>query len=275
MFDDISFLVQETFNGIEANRSKGFFTALFDGPRNHVPETSGVLYHLQQQASTFVIRIHACEDLAREHASVLKHPGLFPGLRLADDFVEKQQLRFFECDSFDLAKALKQGLAHKRFPVYEENVFNVSDPSDSWWMAEEQGIFNLYFKLSHTEKLERLIKLGPLGSREIYQDLFVQLRGYFNEMFPLQDYFCGNDQLEFKVAQPQSPLYRSLVHLFEKGEIEPSLFEFMRNWESSALTTEIRESVRKANYILIELATIRSFWLQIQNQLFDSDFAAK
>ena len=184
MFDDISFLVQETFKDAEQNSKKRFFPKF--GAQDDLPETAGVLYHVQQNASTFVVRVLPSKNIRADFKNIKKHPDLYPNMRLDDELIEQGELRYFECDSIQLARSVKLNLANKRFPTFEENVFNVSDPGDSWWMATGEGELKIYFKLSRTEKLHRLTKLGPLGDGKIYENLFLQMRGYFQKLFPLE-----------------------------------------------------------------------------------------
>ena len=84
MFDDISFLVQETFN--EAAKFADRASLL------EVPEdTSGVLFHVEKQSSTFVVRIKVCHDLARDFNKAYKNIDEF----LARVEKEHGQIVFF------------------------------------------------------------------------------------------------------------------------------------------------------------------------------------
>jgi hypothetical protein len=167
MFDDISFLVSETLKDAESKQEpkQGLFSNFFGNSKEVLPEeTPGVFYHLQIKASTFVIRVYPSENLREDYTSITKHPDLYPALRLEEgegELVEK--LQFFECDSLKIANAIKLQLGNKRFPLFEENIFNVSDPSDSWWVQADDNKLSIFFKLAQTNSLENLVKIGPLG----------------------------------------------------------------------------------------------------------------
>ena len=188
-------------------------------------------------------------------------------LSLRVDSDSLPNLKYFECDSLDIADVIKENLANKRFPIEEENVFNVSDPGESWWFSDEGDTFKIYFKLSRTEKIHQFTKLGPLGDTVRFSDLFLKLQGYFQKIFPVADYASGSAQVLMSSAERDNVNFRSLKHLFKSGEVTPELFDFLKNWEMSPESNAYKDSLQKANYILIELATIRSFWLEIENDL--------
>lgn len=269
MFDDISFLVQETFKDVEQNSKKKFLSNFLNGNEESesVPETCGVIYHLQQNASTFVVRVIPSKNIRSDFKNIRKHPDLYPNLRLDEDLISQGNLRFFECDNIKLARSIKLNLANKRFPLHEENVFNVSDPGDSWWMSVNEGELKIYFKLSHTEKLNRLIKLGPLGDGKIYENLFLQMRGYFQKLFPLKNFSSGYGQIAITTDDPEDLNFQGIVQLFSQGEVSPDLFEFLARWEMSSESETYLDSLKKANFTLIELATLRGFWREIQSRL--------
>lgn len=267
MFDDISFLVQETFKDVEKSKKGGFLSHFLGQEEELAPESSGVFYKLELKAATYVVRIFASDNLQRDLKNIKKHPDMYPTLRLTEEDLISGRLQFFVCDGLKLAESLKANLANKRFPLFEENVFNVSDPGDSWWLNVEESSLKIYFKLSRTENMSRLIKLGPLGEGRRYSELFVQLRGYFQKLFPVSDYACGNGQISMSCLDPQNNNFYSLIQLFKHGELNSDLFEFLRRWESDPASANFRDSIQKANYTMVELATMRRFWLDIQEQI--------
>lgn len=180
MFDDISFLVQETLKEAEKSSQKetGLFSQIFS--KDKLPEEApGFFYHLQQKVSTFVIRIYPSKNLREDYTNILKHPDLYPTLRLEESDNFEESLKYFECDNYQIAENIKIQLGNKRFPLFEERVFNVSDPGDSWWVKLEESRVTIYFKLSATVEMDSLIKLGPLGDPQKAVDTFSKLYGYF------------------------------------------------------------------------------------------------
>lgn len=266
MFDDISFLVQETLKDAEsAHKNKSFIPSFFSKEEENLPEeVPGFLYHLQKKASTFVVRIHPSENLRADYQNVLKHPDLFPALRLNEtEEGPKEVLEYFECDRFELAKTIKMTLGNKRFPLFEEHVFNISDPGDSWWLKIEENRLSILFKLSHTEDLSKLIKIGPLGDPQRTMEILNQLYGYFKMIFPVGDYACGHGQWSVSCTEEENANFHYLKSLFINGETSHDFWEFLRRLEFDSADKPYLESLQKANYFLMELSCIREFWKQL------------
>jgi hypothetical protein len=269
MFDDISFLVEETFRDVEKSEgSKGLFNNFFNKEVLTPDEVPGFFYHLQKKASTFVIRIHPTANLKEDYKNILKHPDLFPTLRLNEgEQTLGEKLAYFECDRLEIAKNIKSHLGNKRFPMFEERVFNVSDPGDSWWLRLEEKKITVLFKLSHTEDMGRLIKLGPLGDSHKSLDTLNQLYGYFKMMMPIEDYSSGYGQWSMSCAEADNVNFENLKRLFSHGETSHELWEVLRKMELESQGKPFLESLQKANYFLMELSFIRHFWKTIEEKL--------
>jgi hypothetical protein len=270
MFDDISFLVQETLNDAEKQSpsSKGFLSNFFSREVETPDEVPGFFYHLQKKSSTFVIRIHPSANLKTDFKNINKHPDLYPTLRLQEGEGElSEKLSYFECDRFEVATNIKSHLGNKRFPMFEERIFNVSDPGDSWWLKCDENKMTLLFKLSHTEDIGSLIKLGPLGDAKKSLEIFKQLFGYFKMIFPVEDYSSGYGQVCMTCAEDQHLHFENLKLLFQTGETSHEFWEYLRQLEMNSQDKPVLESLQKANYFLMELGFTRSFWKTIEEQL--------
>lgn len=267
--DEIEKLVSQTFEEAKkiARESSDF---LFEdeelshasAPRIAPEETCGVLYHLQKNESTFVLRMMVCENLREDWGKVINSPNEYPALRLEGEVEE--ELRFFECDSIKLAKALKAQMANKRFPLHEERIINVSDPGDNWWLKKSDHGLSVYFKLCRTESMDTLIKAGPLGDCEGAMSLFNKLYGYFSLLFPLADYSSAHGQLYFSSKDPADAVFSDLQDLFLTGEMGNHLWEKLRSLEEEITDPKILESLRRANFFMMEIACMRSFWREVQ-----------
>jgi hypothetical protein len=254
MFDfDIDSLVAETLE-----LSRGHSSVIMP---DQVP---GVIYNIEQNTSTFVLRILATNNLSLTYQDILKNPDRYANLRIEDD---PSVIRFFECDSEVLAHNLKKELGNKRFPLYEENIFNVSDPGDSWWMSLEDSKLKIFFKLARTESLHRLIKLGPLGDVLDATEMFNKLQGYFQLLFPLSQYAGAHGQLIIEPQNVNHLMYQALVKIFKEGEIDSEFWELMLSLERKAPNALVLESVQKANLFILQIANIRRFWVEISSRL--------
>lgn len=271
MFDEISFLVQETLKDAEAAQQRKVIPSFFSQPEEDLPdEVPGFLFHLQKKASTFVIRIHPTENLKVDYQNVLKHPDLFPALRLNESEEEvRDVLEYYECDRFQVAKTIKSVLGNKRLPLFEEHVFNISDPGDSWWLKIDQDRVTVLFKLSHTENMNNLVKLGPIGDPTRSMEVLKQLYGYFKMIFPVGDYACAHGQWTLTCTEPGNAYFHHFKLLLENGETSHDFWEYLRRLEFEAAQEQkpYLESLQKANYFLMELSCIRNFWKIIESKL--------
>lgn len=256
MFDDISFLVQETL------KEAGIFND--EALKKEVPtDCAGVLVNVEIKVSTFVIRIKACEDLAHEFDKATLNPELYPSLRLS----KESKLSFFACDNLQIAKLIKERFANKRFPINEEHIFNVSDPGDSWWLAQNGKELSINFKLSQTHNISELIKLGPLGEATASVKMFGALSGYFQLLFPVLDYSTSSSQVVMTSKAANDPIFEGFKKLLIDGEADYEFWEKLRALEVEHAGANFIESLKKANHFLLELSTLRTFWSEVQLEL--------
>jgi len=268
MFDDISFLVQETLKDAErSQKGKSFFGSFFNAKEQLPAEVSGVLFHIQKNAATFVIRVHVCENLKNDYLAVLKHPDLYPTLRFEDDDNLREELLFFECDDLKIATAIKERLGNKRFPIFEEQVFNISDPGDSWWLKRDGKKLSIFFKLTHTDKMDNLIKLGPLGEGEKVMDTFSKLYGYFQMLFQIEDYSSHFGQFSISPVTANDETFEQFYELLSSGDVHYQFWEKLRDLELLHADKSFAKDLKQANYFIMELSVLRRFWCDVQENL--------
>lgn len=256
MLDDISFLVQETLKEA-AKYSKIDY-------ESEIPENcSGILFHVEKKTSTFVIRVKTCDDLARDYKEISENPSSFPSLRLEED----SKLSFFPCDSLQIAELIKRRFANKRFPMFEEHILNVSDPGDSWWMDTHDKGIRINLKLSRTNNIDQLVKLGPLGDAEDSGKTFSELRGYFQMLFSLGDFSSNSNYFEMCAEDINHPAFIGFKELLLNGEASYEFWEQLRCLENRYADSEFSESLKEANHFIVELSQLRSFWIEVQNQI--------
>ena len=109
--DDISFLVEETFKDLQRANQVNQTTNIDDIIFAHTPklddhqsnfiapeEVPGVLYYVQKNASTFVVRVLPSDNLALDYKKIVDSPEDYPSLRLLLDESEdiESKLQFFE-----------------------------------------------------------------------------------------------------------------------------------------------------------------------------------
>jgi len=276
--DDIEAMVQATFHtnheslgrnpfdGVELTNSISLKSLATE---NFPDQCPGVFYNLEKKVSTFVIRIFLSNDLSIDYPKIMKNPEDYPTLRLLaeDGRSPSEKLKFFECDMPELAAQIKQELSNKRFPIFEEHVLNISDPGDSWWVKPDKGELKVFFKLSRTEAMDSLIKLGPLGDTDIAMEKFKKLYGYFKLLFPVSDYASAHGQLTIKCDFANDPIFKDFVKIFTHGDSGFDFWDYLRRLEMDSQDKPFIESLKKANLFLMEIANMRRFWMRIQEEL--------
>lgn len=280
--DDISFLVNETLKHAEAmsfdKNSLQFDFAQADtealieevSPLVMPDEGPGLFFHLQKKASTFVIRIQPSSDMAADYKTILEFPENYPSLRLLEDDGNtniESKLSFFECDSYEMANLIKSQLSNKRFPIFEENVFNLSDPGDSWWVKDSGDEISIFFKLSRTEQIDDLVKLGPLGDCSTNLEAFNKLYGYFKMLFPLGAYSSAHGKFTISTTDSSNFMFKEFKNLLLEGESNFDFWHNLRELERESSEKPYINSLRQANYFLMELSNMRRFWRVIEQKL--------
>jgi hypothetical protein len=274
--DEISKLVAQTFS--QTKDFTGHFHEDFQfesdtkrhlRPINKPEEIPGFFYNLEVKPSTFVIRILESENLAMDYEKILERPEDYPSLRLVGDeeLSPFDKLQFFECDTVSITRAVKRQLSNKRFPKFEEHVFNVSDPGDSWWINCQGHTFTLYFKLSHTEQIERLIKIGPLGDIDIATNNLHHFYGLLSTLFPVEDFSSAHGQFSISTTNKDHPFFQDFVNIFKTGDAGHEFWMQLWSLERDCRNDEERASVQAAIYYLMELSVIRRFWGTITQQI--------
>jgi hypothetical protein len=268
--DEISRLVDETF---ELHEKNTFHPFLFDeqdelvGAVDLPPQGAGVFYRIQKNAGTFVVRVLPSEDLRLDFEKISIAPEDYPKLRLvSEEGTHLEELRFFECDGYDLACNIEQELANKRFPLFEENVINVSDPGYSWWMSESEGEISIYFKLSRTVDLDSLEKIGPLGDPKLAIKRFNLLKGYFQVLFPIEVFSSAHGMFQLAVEE-ENMMFTEFKRLLLEGDADHSFWEALRHLEQDAIGKPYLKNIQKANLFMMQLGDLRRFWLAVQEQI--------
>lgn len=262
---DIQKLVSETidYNKVDL---KDFETSFLANSISKIPESSGILYHVEQTSGTFVIRTLVSDNLQLDFQKVANNPENFPKLRLENDEEELDKLQFFETDNIQIARSITSQLSNKRYPKFEENVINVSDPGDSWYLGYSGNEFKVFFNLSRTHNLESLVKLGPLGDVKETTQLLGQLSPYFSKFFNVTKY--STNKASFSMTADQENIYLDeFANIFKFGEIGPFLFQKFIELERQAPNEQVLKSFQKVNSFFMYLASTRSFWKKVECSL--------
>jgi hypothetical protein len=258
--DDIELLVAETFkhfheNYTEAPPEAESFTDL--------PESPGVIYHLQKTPSIFVIRTLVTANIRECHQAIIDRPEDYPSLRLIEETSEalQKKLRFFPVESLNQAEIIHDQLNNRRFPVNEETLCNLSDPGFSWWLTSKDHAFQVSFTMS-VGLDESSVKLGPLGDHALGMKNFQAFSALLQN--------CGlnleiqNEVNRVQFGKGEEFLLEELRDLFEFGVVSEG---FKNLFKILARHSKDHSTIETIWFYLQELAAMRRFWIQLQYDL--------
>jgi hypothetical protein len=257
MFDDIGFLVNQTFAHSKSAIDAAVSSLL-------APAHAGLIYKVQISGSTFVVRTIACKDMSESFELLKGDTEQQSKLRV--DKKDFSEVKFFECESFDHAKIIKKQIANRRFPIFEEHVCNVSDPGFSWWLKDEGASFGILFNLSHTDQMGGMTKLGPLADNSLAHKKFQKFYGFFNTLFPVKTFSSGRSRFSISIDPAQKGYFDHLKQALIHGEFSLSLLSYIED-VAATLSTDQKSEYQSAYYFLKELVVVRKFWLEVQSSL--------
>ncbi len=247
--EDLSFLVQETFKELKH----------FQAPT--LPRAPGIVYHLQKSSLIFVIRAISTHDIAETCREVLDQPEQYPRLRMVE--ASSDQLKYFETEYFTQAESLQKLITNNRYPLYEENLCNMSDPGFSWWLVEtDQGLI-LTKKLVSID-LSKTYKLGDLGNPDITMFMLSKLANLLKNL--PGDWKVFTSDQRFVIQGPKQHFFFELWRNFLlEGHFSQ---DFEHALEYLSHRTNISEEEHWAmKDFLKDLAMTRFFWKKIYSQL--------
>ncbi len=272
--DDMSFLVDETYRLTELR----LLGELEDGEETWdpvasvapapaaapvaLPQAPGIIYLVEKNTGTFVVRSFVAKNLKADFAAVLNAPEDFPSLKLIEGAQPRTgELRFFECDSDLEARALHERLGQRRLPLDEEALCNLSDPGFSWWLEEEPQGFVLHSKLNSLD--EKLQRLGPLMDEAAGKKSWALLATTLG-LFPL-----GIDARvetgRFCFQSPAHPfIAEAFLRVYRDGVIGEELVDLFKLF---AKKSELHADLESLWTHLSEAAATRRLWLAIQRRL--------
>ena len=272
--DDLSFLVQETFRVHELQLAGVNIEELEDGeefwspapvpeelPRA-LPTSPGLLFHLELQGGTFIVRTLAVRDIATSFKAALATPEEFPSLRLLGNGRSREaSLQYFECAGLEEAEAIHARIGHRRFPLREEDVCNLSDPGFSWWMEAQSGRFVLHSKMSILK--ENLVRLGPLADAMIAPHRWSEL-SHMLSCLPLGLEVTVEGSKLVMESSKETWLVDEFCRVFMEGKTSKGLVDMFRLLEKRGTPATQLETCW---FFLQEIAAVRRFWLVLQEEL--------
>lgn len=235
--DDISFLVSETFKTVENTGAE----------RARVPETSGILYSLAENESTFVIRGICSRNLKEDHEHLIERKH-HETLRVDED--SRKDIFWFETDFWERSEMILELAGQKRFLKENERLSNLSDPHLYWSLTIEPEAIKI--DLSGRKKHHsNSIPLGYIGEVSIGIKRFSEILG--------RDF--KNDVIDIRESETNLDLYNKLKDLIQYQNYDQAWFHdyFLIKFDA--------QKAESLELYLGELQTMLKFWKKILNQV--------
>lgn len=225
------------------------------------PESSGVLFILDQSGPTFCLRGKAVNNIKSEIEALKTSPDNLVDFFRVETIQEalemfEDRLLFFETETLALAEVVIDQLFNRRFPIQEDMLCNLSDPGFSWWLKCSTHSMNLYFRSHGINRAQELIKLGPVGDRKIASMRFNQLKETLIEHMNLENFKCSDKGISLEVQAQGLPYFQEWLDFLRRGVMPDRLLERLAKQPQKTLYYYVRE-----------LATLRQFWLEVEGQL--------
>lgn len=234
------------------------FTDDHDQIRNMLyPKSPGVIYRIDRGGSTFCLRGMPTTDIATSFDHYQKNETqVLKALRL-EAFNDEHDVYFFETHSFELAQIVSDQYLKRRLPLNEEMVCNISDPGFSWWFCEKEDGFLLSFKTTGFHDNLDLINLGPIGDRKVASLVLRECIDLFSLVLKHTQLSCSEKAFQVQSEELGHLYLIELRNLFLKGERAERLEQYFEKNQNKTLGFYFRE-----------LSVLRSFWIELQGQLF-------
>jgi hypothetical protein len=255
--DDLGRLVKETFKMQTKSHGGSPFQA--DEPASKVyPEGPGILYRIEKSASTFRVHTIPSKNLAKDWEKMKVGDCEFKSQQDPPVF-SLDEIDFFECQYFEIAEVISELVGQTRYPLYEEDFYNLGDPGHSWWMKVDDESLILYFKKSRYSDDNSIVKLGPIGDPSLAERRFSQSREFFCSFINVLEFECNDSRIELKFSPESS--YNA--HLFSRLLTEGNVQIYNQLQASFSLSGTL-------DYFFRELISCRKFWIEVEKVIYKS-----
>ncbi len=242
--DDIDFLVHQTFNNPE------FFNSTESSAK--IPNAVGLIYGLDVKSSMFVLKTLPSVDLSQDMPKIQAD---------SSDF----SWHYFKTENIEESEYLSLQFKGRRYPLYEENIINISDPSSNVWFRSSARGLELFFTLAQTDQMENLTRLGPIFESLPIEQLFLQYRTIFKQMIPNCSISCSRFKFEMS-SKYYSEYIEDFIQLFKNGVLSLKLSEHLDFLvDTCVLETS---SLLEFRQFLNTTALKRRFWRDLEQHLY-------
>jgi hypothetical protein len=246
------------------NSKKPGLALRVDCPPRELPQSSGIIYKIDNGSSTFCVRGFSVSNI-RQSFSELEDLNSAKRIVLKMNHEDStDSIEFFATKNFELAEAIREQIINRRFPHQEDSVCNISDPGFSWWMNLEKdadgndshGRFEIFFRSHGINRAEKYIQLGPIGDGGVAAQRMNQARTLLRSSFPISEFSCDDKSFTVASLKPEHSSFLSFKNIFIEGVNHTELENFPDNSVGRTLF-----------YYFHELAIVRKFWIEVKSKL--------
>jgi hypothetical protein len=274
--DDIDFLVHETMNHNPAHNSDYFDfvyreesedeidpNSLF--AREHLFKASGIIFRVIKNNSMFMVKSIFVMDAKSEIQKIKQDLNLYPKLNLSEQ-LDLNELDFYPVHSEAEAQNIIQLTSIKRFPLQEEYLLNISDPSLSWWGSVSDKKLEIYFSLSRTDEMNKLIKFGPIADIAVANMKFQKFGYLFSKLMGDVSFSVSKSKVEL-LPSLENETFEQVCKIFTAGEFSQKLQNSFNSLYTKFNVQSDTVGLRSLEWFLKELASVRRFWMEVEKKL--------
>ncbi len=244
MFDEIEYLVSETFKHHQENFSEAELVpeeSLNDGP--------GIIAYVEKTPASFRAFCTDSENIAEDIELYEQLPSNFSEFRNAPI----NDLKLFPC-SLKEADYIRERIHGKRFYLQDDLTSNLITPSDYWWLVINEQEIEISFDSQRSDKAQRL---GPLGEKKKAKEFFDCSKELFSSNLMIQNYKITDSGLSFTLDQDNAYSADFLI-LFINGEIGEDLAELFKLPGHGVIQKRFFQYLQ-------QIAATRRFWDKMTN----------
>jgi hypothetical protein len=223
------------------------------------PETPGIIYKIDNGASTFCVRGYSAPNIREAFLELTKIESAKRVVLKLNSEIALDSVDFFETKSVELAESIREQIINRRFPHQEDAVCNLSDPGFSWWMNLDESCserFEIFFRSHGINRAEKYIQLGPIGDGAVAALRMNQARTLLRSSFPISEFSCDDKSFAVASLKPDHLSFISFKNIFLEGVNLTELGNFPDNGVGRTLY-----------YYFHELAIVRKFWIEVKTKL--------
>ena len=218
------------------------------------PSSPGILFKVECGISTFCIKGVTTENLLESYSTLLDFDEELSSTLKIETEEELSQVLFFPVDDIYYAELIKKEILNRRFPIKEDQLFNISDPGFSWWFDFSDEHISVYFSSHGIDREKEFLRLGPIGNGDILCKAFNNNMDILCKLFDISEFVCTDKNLSIIVRQPDDYFFLPLKDVFINGHYDPYEDVFGMSKYSPELHS-----------LFIEFANKRRFWIVVEN----------